>query len=46
MQRWADLTQGLWISDQDQRREVAAVGSAIEFVGQLFGKSRLVNFLG
>ena len=41
----ADLAQGLWIGDQDQRREVSAVGTAIEFFCQLFGECGLVSLL-
>jgi len=45
MQCRADLAQGLWIGDQDQRREVSAVGTAIELSCQLLGERGLVSLL-
>lgn len=41
----ADLAQGLWIGNQDERREVSAVGTAVELVRQLFGECSLVSLL-
>jgi len=45
MQCRADLAQGLWIGDENKRRKVSAVGTAIEFIRQLFGECGLVSFL-
>jgi hypothetical protein len=46
MQCRADLAQGLGVSDEDKGGKVAAVGTAIELVCQLFGERGLVRLLG
>jgi hypothetical protein len=45
MQRRADLAQGLGVGDEDKGRKVAAEGTAIEFLCQLFGERGLVSLL-